>query len=186
MNWIAEIFSSTNEQARLVTTLIAASIAIVVVLVNQWFNSKRSRNLKTIEKLEEGYLSIIKLEEASSLVHSEIIDNYHKYGEDRANSPYQAFQENDTSDTELYVDKLNKEFYRVEATAYMLSGLYFPELKEDVRKYKDNYQELYSEFISCASLGEYIDKCKQCRPVMQDLLKTMYSNMSAIMHKHMH
>ena len=150
MNWIAEIFSATGDQARLVTTLIAAVIAISAVLVNQWFNTKRSRNSKLIEKTEEAYLSIIKLDEISSSVHHEIINNYHKYKTDVSDSPYKPFHKIETP--ELHIDVLNKDFYRVEATAYMLSGLYFSNLKGDIQIFRETYQDLYNAFLSSKSL----------------------------------
>jgi len=51
INYFTDIFESTSDQARLVTTLIAALIAVVVVLANQWFNSRRAKK----EKIEEAF-----------------------------------------------------------------------------------------------------------------------------------
>lgn len=53
MNWIIELFSDKSDQARLVAILISAVVAIFVVLLNQWFVSRRSKRELLIEKIEE-------------------------------------------------------------------------------------------------------------------------------------
>ena len=53
MNWILEVFSDKSDQARLVAIVISAVVAILVVLLNQWFLSRRSRRELLIEKIEE-------------------------------------------------------------------------------------------------------------------------------------
>ena len=53
MSWIIEIFSDKSDQARLVAILISAVVAILVVLLNQWFVSQRSKRELLIEKIEE-------------------------------------------------------------------------------------------------------------------------------------
>jgi len=181
MNWLTEIFTSTSDQARLVTTLIAAVIAISVVLVNQWFNTRRARNSKLIEKVEEAYLVIIKIDEISSSVHHEIINNYHKYKSDVKDSPYNPLHEIEAP--ELHIDVLNKEFYRIEATAYMLSGLYFSNLKYDIQIFRETYQELYNIFLSSESLLEYHNNSKEVRLKMEKMLQKLYDNLSSIMNK---
>jgi len=178
-----EIFSSTSDQAKLITTLITAVIAIVAILVNQWFNTKRARKSKLIEKIEEAYLSIIKLDEISSSVHFEIVSNYHKYEINVHDYPYKdkAFHEIETP--ELLADILNYDFYRVEATAYMLSGLYFPNLKNDIKIFKETYQDSYRIFVSSESLSEYIKDSKEARLKMKDIIQKLYDNLSSIMNK---
>ena len=53
MNWIIEIFSDKSDQARFVAILISAVVAILVVLLNQWFVSRRSKRELLIEKIED-------------------------------------------------------------------------------------------------------------------------------------
>ncbi len=53
MNWIIEIFADKSDQAKLVAILISAVVAIFVVLLNQWFVSRRSKRELLIEKIEE-------------------------------------------------------------------------------------------------------------------------------------
>lgn len=55
MNWFIEIFEAKSDQARLVAILISAIVAVLVVLLNQWFNSRRARKETLIEKIEELY-----------------------------------------------------------------------------------------------------------------------------------
>ena len=172
MNWFTEIFSSTSDQARLATTIIAAVIAIFVVFINQSFNSRRTRNEKTIEKIEEIYTSIIKLEELSSETHLKIITNY---GVSEV-----------TDIEESIIDQLKKEFLRTEATAYMLSGLYFPHLKKDIKKLKNIYQSLYISYVTSESLPEYCEFQKEHSPMFDNTLNNIYINLSAIMNKQMY
>ena len=75
MQWLSEIYGSTSDQARLVTTLIAAVIAIMVVFINQWFNSRRARKEKLIEKLEELYSLVLNLQELHSAIHAAFMSN---------------------------------------------------------------------------------------------------------------
>jgi hypothetical protein len=53
LNWIIDIFSSKSDQARLVAILVSALVAILVVLLNQWFLSRRSKRELLIEKVED-------------------------------------------------------------------------------------------------------------------------------------
>ena len=71
IEWIQEIFSSPSEQARLVTVLISVVLAISLVLLNQWFSRRKTKNDLTIEKLEKLASSLYSFQRvASSLVHS--------------------------------------------------------------------------------------------------------------------
>ena len=186
MNWITEIFSSPSEQARLATTIIAAIIAVTIVLINQWFNSRRSKNEKIIEKIEETYKSIIKLEEIFFNIHNEIISNYQHFDEQKSKSPSAIFETNKAQNIENHIEQLNKEFYINEATAFMLSGLYFPCLKQDIKLLKNSYQELFLAYITSESFGEYIDASKEHIPPIEKSLKNIYKILSDIMNKHMH
>ncbi|MBU1424551.1 MAG: hypothetical protein KKH12_15580 [Gammaproteobacteria bacterium] len=76
MQWLASIFEATSDQARLATTIIAAIIAIAVVLLNQWYNSKRARKETLIKKIEEIYSAVIKMQLLKSTIHYEIVSGY--------------------------------------------------------------------------------------------------------------
>jgi hypothetical protein len=53
LNWILEIFSDKSEQAKLIAILISSLVAISVVLLNQWFTSRRTKKDLLVEKIEE-------------------------------------------------------------------------------------------------------------------------------------
>lgn len=186
MNWFTEIFSSTSDQARLATTMIAAAIAIFVVFINQAFNSRRSRNSIIIEKIEEMYVAIIKLDELSSTIHHEIITNYQKYDKQKSKKPYSMFSPEIENVEEDNLQQLNEEFNRTGATAYMLSGLYFPHLKKDIKTLKETYLSLYLAFVTSESLSEYIDFSEEHRPSLKLTLSSIYKSLSITMNKQMY
>ncbi len=76
MQWLTEIFNSSSDQARLVTTLIVAFIAFIIVFINQWFSSRRARKDKLIEKLEQMYSVISRLQSLQLSIHSEVVNNF--------------------------------------------------------------------------------------------------------------
>lgn len=53
MNWFVDIFSEKSDQARLIAILISAAVAVFVVLLNQWFLSRRAKRELLIDKIEE-------------------------------------------------------------------------------------------------------------------------------------
>lgn len=55
LNWLYEIFEAKSDQARLIAILITAIIAILIVLLNQWFLSRRAKRELLTEKIEELY-----------------------------------------------------------------------------------------------------------------------------------
>jgi hypothetical protein len=56
LTWLSNIFSAPSDQARLIAILISAIVAVLVVLLNQWFMTKRAKRELLIEKVEELYL----------------------------------------------------------------------------------------------------------------------------------
>lgn len=113
MNWILEIFSDKSDQARLLAILISAVVAILVVLLNQWFLSRRSRRELLIEKIEELYLAsneyvsaCRELMDASIQQSLEQLDKHYEY-------------------TRASINKLNDSITKMQ----MICGLYFREVK---------------------------------------------------------
>lgn len=111
MNWFLEIFSDKSDQARLIAILISAVVAILVVLLNQWFLSRRSRRELLIEKIEElfsasnDYVSACReLMDSSIPQGSEQSDKYYEY-------------------PSISVNKLNDSITKMQ----MICGLYFRE-----------------------------------------------------------
>ncbi|EGR0730471.1 hypothetical protein RDG66_16555 [Vibrio cholerae] len=51
--WFSTVFSEPTEQAKLFTVAISTTLAVALLLLNQWFIRKRDKKERTIEKLEE-------------------------------------------------------------------------------------------------------------------------------------
>lgn len=51
--WFSTVFSEPTEQAKLFTVAISTTLAVTLLLLNQWFIRKRDRKERVIEKLEE-------------------------------------------------------------------------------------------------------------------------------------
>ncbi|MDC3214522.1 hypothetical protein NQU47_18320 [Pseudoalteromonas distincta] len=66
LTWLCSIFAEKAQQAQLITILITAAMAIVVVLLNQYFLTKRARKEIYIKKIEEFHSLIIEYEVAGN------------------------------------------------------------------------------------------------------------------------
>lgn len=124
MNWIVEIFSDKSDQARLITVVISALVAVLVVLLNQWFNTRRSRRDLLIEKIEELF------ETSNDYVAAcrELLD----FLKARKSTALQRH----TGETNAYlpkesVNKLNDSITKME----MICGLYFNSANFDPKCY---------------------------------------------------
>ncbi|TOP47111.1 hypothetical protein CGH14_23510 [Vibrio parahaemolyticus] len=51
--WFSTVFSEPTEQAKLFTVAISTTLAVTLLLLNQWFIRKRDSKERAIEKLEE-------------------------------------------------------------------------------------------------------------------------------------
>ncbi|MEP4547387.1 MAG: hypothetical protein ABJ000_14515 [Saccharospirillum sp.] len=109
MNWIVEVFSDKSDQARLVAILISAVVAIFVVLLNQWFMSKRSKRELLIEKIEELFSASNEYVSACR----ELMDALAQQDIDRPGKYYEYPSES--------VNKLNDSITKMQ----MICGLYF-------------------------------------------------------------
>ncbi|ENK2916864.1 hypothetical protein NDJ14_17105 [Vibrio alginolyticus] len=58
IEWLNSVFSEPKQQAQLVSIVVSAILAIIVVLLNQWFSTKRTRKQLYIEKVESLYDAI--------------------------------------------------------------------------------------------------------------------------------
>ena len=113
MMWLFEIFSEKADQARLITILLSATVAVLIVLLNQWFISRRSKRELLIEKIEELYL-------ASShyiKVCTNILNSIAKHKNSEGNKDFNLSEELSIEITEA--------INRIE----MICGLYFEEEK---------------------------------------------------------
>ncbi|MFC4258870.1 hypothetical protein ACFOZ5_07480 [Marinobacter lacisalsi] len=124
LNWIIDIFADKSDQARLVTVVLSALVAIFVVLLNQWFNSRRSRRGLLIEKIEElfetsnGYIAACR----------ELIDSLEE-PKTSAQHLHSGPQNQDLPKSS--VNKLNDAVTKME----MICGLYFTSARFEPKDY---------------------------------------------------
>lgn len=109
MTWLFEIFSEKSDQARLIAILISAVVAIGVVLLNQWFLSKRSKRDLLIEKIEELFEASSEYVAACRELMESLSKQSLDHNEEYFNYPVSA------------VNKLNDSITKMQ----MICGLYF-------------------------------------------------------------
>jgi hypothetical protein len=124
LNWIIDIFSDKSDQARLVTVVLSALVAVFVVLLNQWFNSRRSRRDLLIEKIEELF------ETSNEYIAAcrELLD-FLKAPNTSVKHLHSGPQNQDLPKNS--VNKLNDAVTKME----MICGLYFKSAKFDPKDY---------------------------------------------------
>jgi len=59
IEWFSNIFASPSDKAKLVAILISATVAIAILILNQWFTNRRERKKIIVEKIEEMYINSI-------------------------------------------------------------------------------------------------------------------------------
>jgi len=184
INFFAEIFEATGDQARLVTTLIAAVIAVVVVLANQWFNSRRARKEKIIEKIEEAFSITLSIQEKAQAQHTKIVTDFDEIQQ----NAFDAVNRLPGSSLE-YKDvphEYHLEIIRAGRNLVMLSQLYFPSIEGNVAKAMGQYQEIYSSYVSAEKLDEYLDFYKGASKELHVSLDKLYEELSSVMKRAMH
>ena len=112
--WLSEVFSSNSDKARMIAILISALVAIGVLLLNQYFLSRRTRKELLITKIEELYQSAIEYESKAR----ELLKGIDKGQRDERGNFY--------LNPEL-IDAMNDEVHKMD----MLVGLHFPEVNFD-------------------------------------------------------
>lgn len=65
INWFVETFSTPSEQAKLFSIVVSALLAVGLLLLNQWFNSRKSKKELLIKKIEELLTTIYAYERLS-------------------------------------------------------------------------------------------------------------------------
>jgi hypothetical protein len=119
LNLLFEIFSDKSDQARLIAILISAGVAVCVVLLNQWFLSRRSKRDLLIKKIEELF-------EASNEYVAACRELMESLSEQRADLRQEYF-----SYPASAVNKLNDSITKMQ----MICGLYFRSDKFDPDKF---------------------------------------------------
>ena len=61
-SWFNSIFAQPAQKAQLVAILMSAIVAVFVLLLNQWFTSRRAQKELYISKIEELYSAICEYE----------------------------------------------------------------------------------------------------------------------------
>jgi len=138
MNWLINIFQDSSDKARLITTLIAAIIAIAVVLINQWFHSRRARKETLILKIEEIFSLTIKMHQLILTIHDQVLGN------------------NDFSREEtVNLQSNHVELESVATSLSMLASLYFSNLSHDISMIRTEYDSLHKLYINAETIHDY-------------------------------
>ncbi len=124
MNWLMELFSDSSDQARAVTTVFVALVALSVVFITQYYNSKRARKEKLIDKLEEIYSLTIRIKDRSDEIGSLIFNDSEQMDINILNEKYNILKKD--------IDHAN-----------MISSLYFSALIKDVVIIKKSSASIY-------------------------------------------
>ncbi|MEZ9864961.1 hypothetical protein BCT77_17775 [Vibrio breoganii] len=117
MDWLASIFAEKAQQAQLITVSLSVAVAICVVLLNQWFLSKRAKKETLINKLEALYIAIGEYEETSQQYLRTCYSMNSEVSEDQVNKQ--------SEHTQLALKKIS-----------LYLDLYFPDADFDMDKYK--------------------------------------------------
>jgi hypothetical protein len=80
IEWFQEIFSNPSDKSRAITILFSALVAIIVLLLNQWFTNRRERKKILIEKIEEMYLSSIDYANSANQIIKDLSSSKHRTG----------------------------------------------------------------------------------------------------------
>jgi len=118
MDWLFLIFADKAQQAQLIAILVSAVIAILVVLLNQCFLSKRAKREIYIKKIEEFY---------------NVIMEYQQYSFNYVFECKNQLQTKSLSNNKV-IDSIDK--------MEMLSNLYFSDIKMQIDELRDKHKSL--------------------------------------------
>ncbi|HHX8286467.1 TPA: hypothetical protein ACVOYT_004651, partial [Vibrio diabolicus] len=164
IHWFTTVFSQPAQKAQLFSILLSALVAFSVLLLNQWFTSRRARKDHMINKIEEFYEAIGEYEKCAF----ELFSTMFSYSEDQT-----QFQE--------VLDRLQTSVQRVE----MYIGLHFPEISFDTKAHSKLMQTAYYNLSDAKArrkgldFGDMDDHRKQMDHVNQ-LLDKVRENTSRI------
>ncbi|MES9900750.1 MAG: hypothetical protein ABW148_17270 [Sedimenticola sp.] len=168
MNWLIDIFGNTSDQARAITAIFVAAVAITAVFINQWFLSRRARKEKLIEKIEETYTAISAAESLIGEVHLRIV------------APLSFGEENKPA-AKAHFEALEKLSY-----CNMLASLYFKKLSADIENIEKEYLQSYITYVTAESLPEYMEVYKERKNPIDSHFKNLYMTLNRIMKGVMH
>lgn len=166
-NWFLETFSTSSEQAKLFSIVVSVVLAVLILLLNQWFISKRSKKELFVTKVEELLTTIYAYERISLDILSRLF--------------------NSTFADQATLDKM-AESAEIADKLEMLCVLYFPEITfesddgqriilkahQDVEKVQGNYTHPNSSYATYQSSAKNL----------KELLNPLKESTKAIMKKH--
>jgi hypothetical protein len=141
MQWLIDIFESNSDQARLITTLIAAFIAVLVIFINQWFNLNQARRGKYIDKIEELYMIVSKLHEMKLNIYKDATNwhDFHPENEGRNANEEQEKIKSAKENLKLKHIEFTASLYK----AQMLASLYFPSVNPTLFELMGDFDDFY-------------------------------------------
>lgn len=118
LNWLSDIFIEPSDKARFISVLITAVIAIFLLLLNQYFATRKTRKELLIKKIEEAYQASLAYEKNAWALMKDVQSG--KRG-------VHGFFDPDYS----LIGAMNEEVDKLA----MLFGLYFPKVSFATEKY---------------------------------------------------
>lgn len=187
MQWLMGVFEASSDQARLVTTILAAIIAVSVVLLNQWFNTKRARKETLIKKIEEIYSAVIKMQLLKSTIHYEIVSGYPDLKKLKLKVAYSSDGQNkELVEWQRNLEEKRDEFSSLGAQAFMLTGLYFPSMQKDITNIWTTFDKLYSAYIESEEFSQYMVGASKHIDDINKLFEETFATLSSVMKETMH
>ena len=113
--YLIELFSEKSDQVRLMTFLLSALLAVSILLINQYINTKRNKRDLLLSKIEDLYKSSIEY----TNICAEILDDV----------------QNQETDYPSVNKDHKREVQKILRKMEMLCGLYFPNSNFDTNDY---------------------------------------------------
>ncbi|PML78747.1 hypothetical protein [Enterovibrio norvegicus] len=166
-NWFLETFSTSSEQAKLFSIVVSVVLAVLILILNQWFISKRAKKELFVTKVEELLTTIYAYERISLDILSRLF--------------------NSTFSDQATLDKM-AESAEIADKLEMLCVLYFPEITfgsddgqriilkahHDAEKFQGNHAHPNSSYATYQSSAKNL----------KELLNPLKESTKAIMKKH--
>ena len=164
-----EIFQGNSDKARLITTIIGVIIALSVVGVNQFFNSRRSRKDAYISKIEQLYETVLRSQRLLHEYHNTIVFEY-------------GIEEN----TGQKFDKLHAEFFESIEQLRVITDLYFHGMDLNISKMRDCFLALTDSLTGCESINEYLSDYSNLKEEISSVYSDTRKKLRGLMNEYMH
>lgn len=132
--YLIELFSEKGDQVRLVTFMFSALLAVAVLLINQYINTKRSKRDLLLTKIEDLYKTSIEYSNTCT----EILDDV-------------QHQKNDYPSVS---NEHRREIQNILRKMEMLCGLYFPESGFNT----NDYRLWNMQVLECLEKGKDVEE----------------------------